>query len=149
MRRAGTSMALALALLMAGVVGAEERGTPADARALLDRAVALVEKEGVRVALAAFNDAQGPFVDRDLYVFCMGPEFKITAHVDPGLRGVDVATLKDPDGKEIGREMIMIAKRGGGSLEYRWVNPVSKAVETKISFLKPAGTQCCGVGAYK
>ena len=149
MRAAGTSMGLALALLLSGAAAAEERGTPADARALLERAVALVEKEGVGVALAAFNDAEGRFVDRDLYVFCMGPEFKITAHLDPGLRGVDVATLKDPDGKEIGREMIMIAKRGGGSIEYRWVNPVSKAVETKISFLHPAGTQYCGVGAYK
>ena len=149
MRGARTSTVLVLALLAAGVATAEERGTPADAQALLDRAVALIETEGVTVALAAFNDSEGRFVDRDLYVFCMGPEFKITAHVDPGLRGGDVATLKDPDGKEIGREMIMIAKRGGGSIEYRWVNPVSKAVETKISFLKAAGTQCCGVGAYR
>ena len=82
---------------------------------------------GRQRALAIFNDRQGPFVDRDLYVFCMGREYKITAHVDVGMRGVDVATLKDPDGKQIGREMIEIAKRrGGGSLEYRWVNPVSK-----------------------
>lgn len=149
MRGARTSTVLVLALLAAGVATAEERGTPADAQALLDRAVALIETEGVAVALTAFNDSRGRFVDRDLYVFCMGPEFKITAHLDPGLRGVDVATLKDPDGKEIGREMIMIAKRGGGSIEYRWVNPVSKAVETKISFLKGAGTQYCGVGAYR
>lgn len=141
--------ALAGVLLAAGPAAPEERGTPADAQALLDRAVALVGTEGVKKALAAFNDPKGEFVHRDLYVFCMGPEFKITAHLDPGLRGVDVATLKDPDGKEIGREMIMIAKRGGGSLEYRWVNPVSGEVEPKISFLKPAGNQVCGVGAYK
>ena len=149
MRLARSGTALVTALLVAGTLAAGDRGTPADARALLDRAVALVEEEGAAVALAAFNDASGAFVDRDLYVFCMGPEFKITAHIDAGLRGVDVATLKDPDGKQIGREMIMIAKRGGGSLEYRWVNPVSKAVEAKISFLRPAGSQCCGVGAYK
>ncbi len=144
-----TSTVLVLGVLLAAAVGAEERGTPADARALLDRAVALVEKDGAEAALARFNDAAGGFVDRDLYVFCMGPAYKITAHIDPGLRGVDVSTLKDPEGKEIGREMIMIAKRGGGSLEYRWVNPVSKKVETKVSYLKPAGTQFCGVGAYK
>jgi len=149
MRCARSGTAFVAAVLLAGALAAGERGTPADARALLDRAVALVEQEGVSVALAAFNDPSGDFVDRDLYVFCMGPEYKITAHIDPGLRGVDMATLKDPDGKQIGREMIMIAKQGGGSLEYRWVNPVSKAVEDKISYLKPAGTQVCGVGAYK
>jgi hypothetical protein len=143
------ALAVSCALVATAGGAEDERGTPEEARVLLDKAVALVEAEGEKAAIAAFNDRHGPFVDRDLYVFCMGPEFKITAHVDPGLRGVDVATLKDPDGKEIGREMIMIAKRGGGALEYRWVNPVSNAVETKISFLKPAGTQCCGVGAYK
>jgi hypothetical protein len=147
--RARTLTWLALGLLSAGALPAGERGTPEEAQALLERAVALVESEGEEKALAAFNDRDGAFVDRDLYVFCMGPEYKISAHVDFGLRGVDVATLKDPDGKQIGREMIEIAKRGGGSLEYRWVNPVSKEVETKISFLKPAGRQTCGVGAYK
>ena len=139
---------LVTALVLAGATPGE-RGTPEEARALLDRAVALVESEGAEKALAIFNDKKGPFVDRDLYVFCMGPEFKITAHVDPGMRGLDVATLKDPDGKQFGREMIEIALRGGGSIEYRWVNPVSKEVEPKISFLKPAGNQYCGVGAYK
>jgi signal transduction histidine kinase len=140
---------LVTGLLAAGSVPAEERGTPEEARALLDRAVALVESEGEKKALAVFNDPDGPFVDRDLYVFCMGPEYKITAHIDPGMRGMDVATLKDPDGKEFGREMIEIALKGGGSIEYRWVNPVTKDVEPKISFLKPAGNQFCGVGAYK
>jgi signal transduction histidine kinase len=140
---------LVTGLLAAGVASAEERGTPKEAQALLQRAVALVESEGEEKALAVFNDRDGAFVDRDLYVFCFGPEYKITAHVDFGMRGVDVATLKDPDGKEIGRAMIEVAQKGGGSVEYRWVNPVSKEVEAKISYLKPAGSQVCGVGAYK
>ena len=140
---------LATGLLATGVASAEERGTPEEARALLERAVALVEEGGEEKALAAFNDPEGSWVDRDLYVFCMGPSYKITAHVDVGMRGVDVATLKDPDGKQIGREMIEISKRGGGTIEYRWVNPVSKRVEPKISFMLPAGRQFCGVGAHK
>ena len=148
MRSAHIATWLVTGLLFAGATPGE-RGTPEEAQALLDRAVALVESEGEEKALAAFNDRKGAFVDRDLYVFCMGPEYKITAHVDVGMRGLDVATLKDPDGKQFGREMIEIALRGGGSTEYRWVNPVSKEVEPKISFLKPAGRQFCGVGAYK
>ena len=149
MRSAHIATWLATGLLATGAASAGERGTPEEARALLERAVALVEEEGEEKALAAFNDANGAYVDRDLYVFCMGPCYKITAHVDVGMRGLDVATLKDPDGKQFGREMIEIALRGGGSIEYRWVNPVSKEVETKISFLKPAGRLFCGVGAYK
>ena len=149
MRRAYITTWLLTGFLAAGVASAGETGSPKEARALLERAVALVESEGEEKALAIFNDRDGAFVDRDLYVFCMGPEYKITAHVDFGMRGVDVATLKDPDGKEIGREMIKIAQSGGGKVEYRWVNPVSKEVEPKVSFLKPAGNLFCGVGAYK
>jgi signal transduction histidine kinase len=104
---------------------------------------------GEKKALAEFNDRHGAFVDRDLYVFCIGPDYKISAHIDSGMRGVDVHTLTDPHGKEIGREMIEIGKRGGGALEYSWVNPVTRNVEPKISFLAPAGEQLCGVGAYR
>jgi signal transduction histidine kinase len=136
-------------LTLPGPALAEERGTPEEARQLLGRAVALVEEAGEKKALAAFNDRDGAFVDRDLYVFCLGPDYKITAHIDSGMRGVDVHTLTDPDGKEIGWEMIEIGKRGGGSLEYRWVNPLTREVEPKITFLAPAGDQLCGVGAYK
>jgi cytochrome c len=63
--------------------------------------------------------------------------------------GVDEMTIKDPDGKEIGKEIVALASKGGGSLEYRWKNPVSGKVEPKISFIKRAGSQTCGVGAYK
>jgi hypothetical protein len=149
MTRGCTLAWLGAALLAAAIVPGGDKGTPQEARALLGRAVALVKSVGEEKALAIFNDRNGPFVDRDLYVFCMGREYKITAHIDVGMRGVDVATLKDPDGKEIGRTMIDLAKKGGGSLEYRWVNPVSKKVESKITFLEPAGDQVCGVGAYK
>jgi cytochrome c len=136
-------------LTLSSLALAGERGTPEEARRLLHKAVELVEEKGEKAALAEFNDRDGAFVDRDLYVFCIGPDYKITAHLDTGMRGVDVHTLKDPDGKEIGREMIEIGKRGGGSLEYRWVNPLTREVEPKISFLAPAGKQLCGVGAYK
>lgn len=151
MTRRGLYVVACLSATMArpALAGAGERGTPEEALALLRRAVALVESEGPKKAIAVFNDAQGGFVDRDLYVFCMGPDYKMKAHVDPGMRGVDVATLKDPDGKEIGRKLIELAQKGGGTLAYRWVNPVSKKVEDKVSFLEKAGPLFCGVGAYK
>ena len=140
---------LAVALLIAGTALAGEKATVDEAKALLDKAVSLVEKEGETKAIETFNDPKGGFVDRDLYVFCMDPEHKITAHINTEMRGTDVATLKDPEGKEIGKEMIALTEKGGGSLEYKFMNPVTKQVEPKVSFLKKAGNQYCGVGAYK
>jgi signal transduction histidine kinase len=138
-----------LVLLLAGASLAGEKGTEEEAKAMLDRAVKTVESEGEEKAIAAFNDPEGGFRDRDLYVFCMDKDNKITAHPNAEMRGTDVSTLEDPDGKPIGKEMIAMAAKGGGSIEYRYMNPVSKKVENKISFLKKAGTQNCGVGAYK
>jgi cytochrome c len=143
------SAVLVAALAVASSAVAGDKGTPAEAQALLDKAVKEVQKDGTVKALAAFNDPKGGYVDRDLYVFCQGPDGKITAHRDPTMVGKEVATLKDADGKEIGKQMIEIGKKGSGSLEYRWPNPVSNKVETKVSYLKKAGDQLCGVGAYK
>jgi cytochrome c len=139
-------------ILGVGSVGAlataGEKGTPAEAQALLDKAVKLVQTEGTAKALAAFNDPKGRFIDRDLYVFCYGPDGKVTAHRDPARLGTDVASIKDAEGKETGKEMLAAADKGG-SVEYKWTNPVSGKVETKVSYLKKAGDQVCGVGAYK
>jgi signal transduction histidine kinase len=139
----------AAVLLVAAGAAAGEKGTAAEAKALLDKAVAEVQKEGTAKAVAKFNDPAGGFRDRDLYVFCMDAGNKITAHPDASLRGTDVATLKDSNGKAFGTEMIAAAKKGDGTVEYMWKNPVSGKVEAKVSYLKKAGDLSCGVGAYK
>jgi len=148
-RFAMVSFLLTTALALGALAVAGEKGTPAEAQALLDKAVKTVQADGSTKALASFNDPKGPFVDRDLYVFCYGPDGKITAHRDPQMVGNEVATLKDVDGKEIGKQMLDLGKKGSGQLEYKWTNPVSNKIEAKVSYLKKAGDQVCGVGAYK
>ena len=149
------SLVAIAALLGAGVVAAQQppvkRATPAEARALLDKAVAHYQKVGRAQALKDFNAAKGPFVDRDLYVFCAGPDNKMVAHgADQAQIGVDITTRKDVDGKAFGAEVVKVAAQpGGGSVEYKWNNPVSKQVEAKVSYVRKVGTDICGVGAYK
>ena len=138
-----------MSVLAAAWAGAGEKGTPEEAKALLDKAVKAIETDGEAKALAAFNDPKGGFQDRDLYVFCSGPDKKITAHVDKARLGIDQTTIKDADGKAIGPEILAAAAKGGGTVEYKWKNPVSGKVENKTSFVKKAGNQVCGVGAYK
>lgn len=60
----------------------------------------------------------------------------------------DQAAIKSPDGRMVGKEIAELGKKGGGTLEYKWPNPLSNKVETKISYIKPTGKQVCGVGAY-
>jgi cytochrome c len=127
------------------------RATPAEARAFLDKAVAHYQKVGRAQALKDFNAAKGAFVDRDLYVFCAGPDNKMVAHgADQAQIGVDITTRKDVDGKAFGAEVVRVAGQpGGGSVEYKWMNPVTKQVEAKVSYVRKVGPDICGVGAYK
>jgi len=59
---------------------AADRGTPAEAKAMLQKAVAHYKAVGRKQALADFTAKKAPFGDRDLYVVCIGPEHTITAN---------------------------------------------------------------------
>ena len=135
-------------LAFAGPAFGANEATPEEAKAMLDRAVKLIQTDGNEKALAAFNDPKGSFRDRDLYVFCYGTDKKITAHPTVPL-ATDVTSIKNSAGESVGKQWAEVAGKGGGSLEYRWTNPVSKKLENKVSLFKKAGNQVCGVGAYK
>ncbi len=136
-------------LAVAGPAFGANEATPEEAKAMLDRAVKLIQTDGNEKALAAFNDPKGSFRDRDLYVFCYAKDNKkITAHPTVSL-GTDVTSIKNSAGESVGKQWAEVAGTGGGSLEYRWTNPVSKKLQNKVSFFKEAGNQVCGVGAYK
>jgi signal transduction histidine kinase len=140
--------ACAVALLVFTLAAtAAERATPQEAQALLDKAVKAIQADEAK-ALAAFNDPKGGYQDRELYVFCSGPDGKTTAHRDAKMIGGDTADIKTPDGRMVGKEIAELGKKGGGRIEYQWPNPVTSKVETKVSYIKKAGNQLCGVGAY-
>jgi hypothetical protein len=62
--------AVSAAVLMASAAAfAQQGGTPQEARAMLDKAVAAVKAEKTK-ALDMFNKGEGGFLDRDLYPFC-------------------------------------------------------------------------------
>ena len=121
------------------------------ARAMLDKAVALVRKSGGKSAFKAFNDPQGGFVIDDEYVFAIGLEdgkYRASGAA-PSLVGVDVRELNDAAGKPLFRDMIALAKqKGSGSVEYMWRNPATNAVETKHSLIQRVGAVLLGVGYY-
>ena len=88
---------------------AEEFGTKDEALALLERAVALVKVDKNR-ALNLFSTGNGGLHQKDLYPFCMNDNGLIIGH--PTLEGLNVLDFKDPNGKEVGRGMIAVAKYG-------------------------------------
>jgi hypothetical protein len=81
-----------------GLAIAQQTGTPVEAKAMFDRAVAALKADKA-TALNEFNDKNNKqFHDRDLYVFCYNmSDGKFTAHPNPTLMGTDVRTLKFKD----------------------------------------------------
>jgi len=126
------------------------RATPEQAMSILWRAVDELQRKG-SAAFAAFNDLNGGFVRDDTYVFVVGiQDRRMHAHgANPRLVGRKVAELKDAEGKPIIAEMLQImAATEEGSLDYKWRNPVTGAIESKRTFLRRVGDYMVGVGYY-
>jgi signal transduction histidine kinase len=134
--------------LMAGAAWAGDYGTAAEAKAMLEKAVAAV-KANKAGALTQFAKGEGGFKDRDLYPFCGGPDGNFTAH--PSLTGKSLKDLKDKQGKPIGEDMYKNAQEGKISeVSYMWPRPgTTEPLVQKVSYYTKIGDQVCAVGYYK
>jgi signal transduction histidine kinase len=136
-------------LLAAGPALAEDKASAADAKAMLERAVAAVKADEPK-ALSAFSHGAEGFKDRDLYVFCARADGKVDAHIDPAQIGRNIKDLYDVDGVAFGQEMMAIATEGQIiAVSYMWPEPGSRVPTAKISFVTRVADQMCGVGYYK
>ncbi len=144
----------ALALLWsAGFAGAQQSGTAAEAKAMLERAVAAL-KVGEAKALTEFNDKTNKqFHDRDLYVFCVNmADGKFTAHPNPALMGTDARAMKlkdDPFGQRVFDAIKNSAPGSVVTVQYNYPRPGTTEPVPKESFVTRVGDQGCGVGYYK
>lgn len=139
------------ALLTLDTATANEQpfGTAAEAKALLARAVEALKADPAK-ALASFNDPEGGFRDRDLYVACAGPGAKVSAHPDKSLIGKDRRQMKDVTGKPFGAEVESVAKDGEiAEVTYMYPRPGTDTTPVaKIAFVTRTGDQVCLVGYY-
>jgi len=129
---------------------APAHGTAAQARAMLVRAVTALKVDPVE-AIKQFNRADGGFRDRDLYVACFDARTGIVrAHVDPKQLGVDIRTLRQPDGKPFGAKLFDAAKAGTiATVDYDYVMPGGTKRVAKRSYVTRVGGEACLVGYYK
>ena len=145
-------LALGLLLTTAPGFAVTDKGTADEAKAMVQKAVALLKDAGPDKAFAAFDDpANKDFHDRDLYIFVRSMDGNTVAHgANKGMIGHTNLDLKDADGKPYNKEMIDLANgKGSGWVEYRWVNPVSHKIEPKSSFIEKVGDYVVGAGFYK
>ncbi len=126
---------------------AEEYGSLAEAKAMLQRAIAAVkaDKGG---AIAKFNHNDPAFRDRDLFVFCFNRNNgKFTAH--EAMVDWDVRWLQDIWGSPFGEQMFAV--KDGQTIEVAYLSPVpgSTSLAPRRAYVTEIGDQACGVSAYQ
>jgi hypothetical protein len=144
----GPAAVLVLFLPASGSAAQAQFGTEAEARAMLNRAVAAV-KESKEKALETFNKGEGGFKDRDLYVFCANAsDGTLTAH--PHLKGEHLQDIVGKKGFPLGKVIMETATEGKvDQVTYWWPRPGSDKPLEKHSFYTKVADQTCGVGYYK
>ncbi|MFK8250460.1 cache domain-containing protein [Ancylobacter terrae] len=143
-------LALALGLAAGGAALAEGgKGTAAQAKAMLERAVAALKADRP-AALAAFKARADGFGEGDLYVFCNGLDGASIEHPNPAMAGTNLNTLKDANGKEFGRIILREAQEGRiSTVDYEFPELGGTKPLPKETFFTRIGTLICGVGYYR
>jgi cytochrome c len=129
-------LVLCLGLLAVGVATADDA---ADAKALVQKGVAMVKAKGLDATLKAIGDPKGPFVKGDLYLFA-GALDKVTLLAHPlaaqKLVGPDLSKMKDSKGNFFFVKFKGVAEEpGSGWVEYMWPKPGAKEDSLKKTFV--------------
>ena len=126
-------------------------GTANEAKVLVEKAAVYIKAEGKEKAFAEFSNPSGKFVDRDLYIFIVDFNGLTLAHGgNAKLVGKNMLELKDADGEFFIKKSIEVAKtKGNGWVDYKWVNPVSKQIEPKSTYIQKGDDYFLGCGIYK
>jgi hypothetical protein len=142
-------------LVLPSAAFSESSGTADEAKAMLIKAIAAVKTDR-DVAIAQFLKGEAGFKDRDLYVFCsrLSDGAGLAGPISI-LAGMDVRTLKDPNGNPFGQEIYEASvnhPEGTITLIHDYLIPkpgtLSPAVP-KAAWVTRVGDLSCGVGYYK
>ncbi len=146
--------ALLLLLTMTGgtaLAMAQNFASPAEARAMLDKAAVFLKENGPEDAARVFMDKGGPFRDRDLYVSMFRADDGVRlAHAYPRMVGRSVKDSFDANGLPYGKILLDTAvEKGSGSLDYKILNPMTGEPMDKTGFVRKVGGFILVVGAYR
>jgi cytochrome c len=142
---------LAALTFISGAALAADKGSPAEAEALVKKAVAYIKANGPDKAYEEITNGKS-FKDRDLYIFVYDMSGKNLAHgANPKLVGKDLIGLKDPDGKPLVKMLVDMAKdKGQGWTDtVKFRNPTTDKIQTRVNYVERVGEVAVGSGVYK
>jgi signal transduction histidine kinase len=126
------------------------QGSPEEAVALVERAVAQRQQGSRDSFLRDLTDPSKGFFDRDMYVFALDDQGQYLAFGgNAGKVGTRVQDIAGIDGAGLLQTIIAQAEYEPGWVEYDITNPVSGQVQTKMSYVLMVDDHYVGCGVYK
>ena len=133
------AIAVLVAFIICGAVSTVRAGAgdEAKAKAMVEKALEYLKANGKEKGIAEFNNPKGQFVNGSMYVVLQGMDGVVLANGgNPKLAGQNHLELKDPTGKLFVKEFVEVAKKGGGWVSFTWVNPLTKKVQPKRTWIQ-------------
>jgi len=137
----------ALALAGAGIAPALA-ASPDDAKAMAEKAAALVTAQGDK-AFPAFDDPNGEFHKGELYVVVIDKTGTIRAHINSKLVGVNMWDAVDPDGVKFTQLGWKATEQSETAwISYKFTNPETRKIEPKKAWVHRVGDYLVQTGIY-
>jgi hypothetical protein len=127
------------------------QGSADEAKALVDRALPLLQRSGLQGASAELRSARSGFVDRDLYIFVIDRRGIYRLHgAKPASEGKRVHEIPGINGDQFLRDAWAAVEAGGGWIEYDIVSPDMGQVLPKASYVVGLDRELfVGCGVYR
>jgi len=126
-------------------------GTASEAEALVKKAAAFLKANGKDKTLAEISKAKGQFDKGELYIFAYDMKATVIAHPkNPKIIGKNLYDVPDSSGKYFRRDVVEIAKtKGSGWVDYKYLNPETKKIENKTTYIYKVDDVILACGVYK
>ncbi len=135
--------------VFAGAMSVYAGGTKDEAKALTEKAAEFLKAKGKEQALAEISKSGGQFDKGAMYVFAYDMKGTVLAHPkNHALIGKNMYNIPDEDGKFFRKDIVELAKaKGSGWVDYKYLNPETKKIGSKTTYLLKVGDVilCCGV----
>lgn len=137
-------------VLFAFLAGGVHAGQKEDAVQMVNDAATSVGKDKGS-ALAEIGNPKGKYVKGELYVFAYDLSGNMVAHpINAKLVGKNLIDVPDAGGKLFRKEIIEgVASKGAATVDYKYKNPQSGAIEDKVTYCKKAADLAVCAGYYK
>jgi hypothetical protein len=136
-----------IAIALNAASACAEQATLAQAKDLVKKARASLRQNGCAKTFeevthgSAFRDP----AHKELYIYIYDEKLNNLAHGgNAKLVGKNLWDMKDTKGRALNQELLKVAKRGGGEVEFDFLNPATGMVDPKVGWAEIEDKTDCG-----